>query len=224
MNKMMLGLACSSAVLLAACGGNDADNSAADDLADAQGQRTIEAAAATGPKKLTTTVGTLVADKLGACTETVTSSWDIRLAACNAGAAQKFQFMPVSSDSASNLVLIKNPSSGLCVTARGSKSGSFVDLDDCNGRKAQQFRLAALGTSLAQVATYDGKLCLTAPTRVGVTEFSLTTCATSNAQQAFRLPLNSTPAPAPAPTPAQSADAAVLPMISRSAWSRPPAA
>jgi len=44
MNKMMLGLACSSAVLLAACGGSDADTASDDAVADAQGARTIEAA------------------------------------------------------------------------------------------------------------------------------------------------------------------------------------
>ena len=135
-----------SVALLAACGGSGggggeaeasatASEAAADAVTESAAQRTLLAVASGA--KITTTTGPLVADRLGACTEVVSSSWDLRLAACNASASQSFQFLPVASSTVANLVLIKNTATGLCVTGRGSKSGAFVDLDDCNGRKAQ---------------------------------------------------------------------------------------
>lgn len=196
-------LALTSALLLSACGGGDTPPDLAqpaDVGDDVPGQRAL--AAASAGEKITVSTSTLVAHALSACTEVVTLSWDIRLANCNGSAGQTFQFLPVASDAASDLTLVRNPGTGLCITARGSRTGAFVDLDNCKGRLTQQFRLMSRGNSLAQLATPDGRLCLTAPTATAVNGFSLTACASGQARQVFRLPLGSAPSPAPAPTPA----------------------
>ena len=90
---------CATAGLLAACGGGGADAqpqaTATTAVTGGHGRVAIQAAAATVPATATP----LVASGLGACTEAVSSSWDLKVAACNASAAQNFTLAAVSGSS-----------------------------------------------------------------------------------------------------------------------------
>ncbi|KQV47393.1 hypothetical protein ASC95_24840 [Pelomonas sp. Root1217] len=145
------------------------------------------------------TAAPLVSNPLGACTQAITASWDISLASCNAGALQDFIFTPVSTGS--GIYTIRNAQAGLCIAATGTGSGAFVELASCaSSQAAQRFQTVALaGGSLVQVKLASANVCLTAPTQLNQVAFSVKTCNTGDANQAWRL---SAPAPTPAPTPA----------------------
>ncbi|HEY8024485.1 MAG TPA: RICIN domain-containing protein, partial [Burkholderiaceae bacterium] len=170
-------LSCSGAVLLSGCGGQSASVPEATAKANEQGRRTIEAVARAAAK-VSTSINQIISNANGACTEAVASSWDIQLNACGASDLQKFQFMPVASGT--DVYLLKNVSTGLCVTTTGSSSGSFVELDTCSGATTQQFQVSSVGTNLAQLINQSNKLCLDAPTATKSISFSSTTCASSN--------------------------------------------
>lgn len=146
-----------------------------------------------------TTAAPLVANTLSACTQAITASWDISLATCSAGALQDFTFTPVSTGS--GISTIRNAQAGLCIAATGTGSGAFVELASCASSQAgQRFQTVALaGGSLVQVKLASANVCLTAPTQLNQVAFSVKTCNTGDANQAWRL---SPPAPTPAPTPA----------------------
>jgi hypothetical protein len=215
-------------LLLGGCGGSEpasAEADAAQEEAQLQsnGERAL-AASRESSAKITTTQNTIVASRLGACVEGVASSWDIRLAACNQVSAQVFQFVPVASASVSDLFLLKNQSTGLCVTARGAKRGAFVDLDECKGGAAQQFEITSVGQTQARIVGHRSKLCLTAPTRLAALEFSLAACSDGEARQVFELPAQGpAPAPAPAPTPAPAPAPTPAPAPAPSGWWKPSA-
>ncbi len=145
------------------------------------------------------TAAPLVANALGACTQAITASWDVSLAACNAGALQDFTFTPVSTGS--GISTIRNAQAGLCIAATGTGSGSFVELASCASSQAfQRFQTVALaGGSLVQVKLASANVCLTAPTQLNQVAFSVKTCNAGDANQAWQL---AAPAPTPAPTPA----------------------
>lgn len=149
----------------------------------------------------------LVSNPLGACLEAKVDTWDVRLASCNGSAQQDFALTPVSTGS--NIFTIKNAQANLCVSATGTGSGSFVELNTCQPTQTRQrFQTAALaGGSTFQLKLASNNVCLTAPTQVGQVAFSVATCNTSNANQAWRNNAPSpspTPAPSPTPTPAPS--------------------
>ena len=143
----------------------------------------------------------LVSNPLGACLDAKVDTWDIRLASCNGSAQQDFAFAPVSTGS--SIVTLKNTQANLCVSATGTGTGSFVELNTCQPTQARQrFQTVALaGGSTFQLKLASGNVCLTAPAQVGQVAFSVTTCNTGSASQAWRL---DAPAPPPAPTPAPS--------------------
>lgn len=142
----------------------------------------------------------LVSNPLGACLEAKLSSWDIRLASCNGTGVQDFQLAPVSTGS--TIYTLKNKQSGLCVAATGTSSGSFAELNTCQGSQTRQrFSVVAQADGAFQLKMASNNLCLTAPLQLGEVAFSVATCNTSNANQAWRLTAPP-PAPAPAPAPA----------------------
>lgn len=149
----------------------------------------------------------VVSNPLGACLEAKVDTWDVRLASCNGSTQQNFTFTPVSTGS--NIFTIKNTSANLCVSATGTGSGSFVELGTCQPTQTRQrFQSVALaGGSTYQLKLASANVCLTAPTQVGQVAFSVATCSTGNANQAWRNnapPPSPTPAPSPTPTPAPS--------------------
>lgn len=152
---------------------------------------------------LAATAAPLVSNPLGACLEAKVDTWDVRLATCNANALQDFTLTPVSTGSP--IVTLKNAQANLCVAATGTSSGSFVELGTCQPTQAgQRFQTVALaGGSTSQLKLAANNLCLTAPTQTGVVGFSVATCNTANANQAWRFTAPTpAPGPAPAPTPA----------------------
>jgi len=143
----------------------------------------------------------LVSNPLNACMETKVDTWDIRLATCNASAPQDFTLTPVSTGS--SIYTIKNAQANLCVSATGTGSGSFVELNTCSSTNTRQrFQTMGLaGGSTSQLKLAASNLCLTAPAQTGVVGFSVATCNTGNASQAWQFTAP-TPAPTPAPAPA----------------------
>lgn len=150
---------------------------------------------------LTATAVPLVSSPSNACLEAKVDTWDIRLATCNAGALQDFALTPVSTGS--GIVTLKNAQANLCVAATGTSAGSFVELGTCQPTQAgQRFQAVALaGGTNSQLKLAANNLCLTAPAQVGQVGFSVATCNTGNANQAWRLN-GATPPPPPPPPPA----------------------
>ncbi|MCM5681435.1 endo alpha-1,4 polygalactosaminidase [Schlegelella sp. S2-27] len=191
---------CASTVLLAACGGGgDGGASAARSAdvasADEQGRASLQALA-----RLTTTTAPIIANSLGACTEAVSSTWDIKLANCSSTNRQQFRFVPVASGT--DVYLIKNVSTGLCIAATGSMAGAFVELGECDGTAEQQFGLETLPTgSMVMIKGMRSGLCLTAPRALNTAAFSMGSCSAGNTRQSYKLPVVTVPTPTPDPTP-----------------------
>jgi hypothetical protein len=147
------------------------------------------------------TAAPVVSNPLGACLEAKVDTWDIRLATCSGNAAQDFSLVPVSTGS--SIFTLKNTQSGLCVAATGTSSGAFVELNTCQASQTRQrFQTVAIaGGTTSQLKLAANNLCLTAPAQLGQVAFSVATCNTGHANQAWRFNA-STPAPTPTPTPA----------------------
>lgn len=147
----------------------------------------------------TATAVPVVSNPSAACLEAKVDTWDIRLATCNGGALQDFTLTPVGSGS--NIVTLRNAQANLCVAATGTSGGSFVELGTCQPTQTgQRFQAVALsGGTTSQLKLAANNLCLTAPSQVGQVGFSVATCNTANANQAWRLNGSTPPPPPPAP-------------------------
>jgi endo-alpha-1,4-polygalactosaminidase (GH114 family) len=189
---------CASTVLMVACGGggDGTDHPADTASVDEQGRLSLQAIA-----RLTTTTAPIVSNALNnACTEAISSTWDIKLATCATTTRQQFQFVPVGSGT--DVYLSKNLSTGLCITATGGRAGAFVELGECDGRAGQQFQFDTLpNSSMVMIRGMRSRLCLTAPNALNTAAFSMAPCVAGNARQSYKLPIGTAPTPTPTPPP-----------------------
>ena len=198
---------CAGTTLIAACGGGGEDDpggtarSADTVTVDEQGSLSLQAIT-----RLTTSTAPIISNALSnACTEAVSSTWDIKLARCSTTNRQQFRFVPVGSGT--DVYMSKSVATGLCITATSGTTGAFVELGECDGRAEQQFQFDTLpNSSMVMIRSMRSRLCLTAPNTLNTAGFSMAACVAGNARQSYKLPVNAAPAPTPDPTPTPTPD------------------